>query len=71
MTGVQTCALPICHPIVLDLSLLEELRGIKEETLGVKAVVQRHPEATQRVAVDNPEVLLDLNTPEQYQAALN
>ena len=58
------------HPIVLDLSLLEELRGIKEETLGVKAVVQRHPKATQRVEVDIPEVLLDLNTPEQYQAAL-
>ena len=58
------------HPIVLDLSLLDELRGIKEETLGVKAVVQRHPEATQRVEVDNPDVLVDLNTQEQYQAAL-
>jgi len=32
--------------------------------------VRRHQEATQRVPVENPEVLWDLNTPEQYAAAL-
>ena len=58
------------HPIILDASLLDELREIDEETLGVKAVVRRHPEATRRVDLATPEVLWDLNTPEEYQAAL-
>jgi molybdenum cofactor cytidylyltransferase len=57
------------HPLVLDSSLLNELRSISEETLGLKAVVRRHQRGSQRVEMDTPEVLLDLNTPEQYQAA--
>ncbi len=57
------------HPIILDLSLLQELRSIDEETQGLRAVVQRHQDSTQRVEVPYPEVLWDLNTPEEYQAA--
>lgn len=58
------------HPIVLDSSLLGELLSIDEETLGIKAVVQRNLALTRRVEMDTPEVLWDLNTPEEYQAAL-
>ena len=58
------------HPILLDASLLGELLQIDEETLGVKAVVRRHQDSTARVAMDGPEVLWDLNTPEQYEEAL-
>ena len=58
------------HPIVVDSALLEELKSIDEESLGVKAVVRRHQEATLLVEMDTPEVLWDLNTPEQYQAAI-
>ena len=58
------------HPIVVDSALLEELKSIDEESLGMKAVVRRHQEATLLVEMDTPEVLWDLNTPEQYQAAL-
>ena len=58
------------HPIILSPSLINELRAIDEETLGVKAVVQRHQQSTVRVEMETPEVLLDLNTPEEYQAAL-
>lgn len=57
------------HPLVLDSSLLDELRSIKEETLGLLAVVRRHQKETQRVEMETAEVLLDLNTPEQYKAA--
>ena len=57
------------HPIVLDSSLLDELRSIDEETLGVKAVVRRHSARAQRVEMETPEVLWDFNTPEQYRAA--
>ena len=57
------------HPILLDSSLLEELLSIKEETQGIKAVTQRHGGSTQRVDLGTPEVLLDLNTPGEYERA--
>ncbi len=58
------------HPIVLSADLLDELLAIGEESQGIKAVVRRRPEAVHRIPLDNPEILLDLNTPEQYRAAL-
>ena len=58
------------HPIVLSSALLPELLVIDEESQGIKAVVRRRPQAVQRVSLDNPEILLDLNTPEQYAAAV-
>ena len=57
------------HPIILDPALLEELLSIEEATQGMKAVVQRHWDRTQKVEMDQPEVLWDLNTPEQYRQA--
>lgn len=59
------------HPILVDGSLLQEMLSIEEESQGMKEVVQRHAERTQRVEMDTPEVLWDLNTPEQYQAVLD
>jgi CTP:molybdopterin cytidylyltransferase MocA len=50
---------------------LDELRGIDEETFGIKAVLQRHLEDTRRVVMDSPEVLWDLNTPEEYQKVVS
>ena len=58
------------HPIIFDGSLLSELERISEENQGIREVVQRYQENVQRVEVDSPEVLWDLNTPEQYRAAL-
>ncbi len=58
------------HPVVLSASLIPEMAEITEETLGLKAVVKRHAADTQRVEVDLPEVLLDLNTPLEYERAL-
>ena len=58
------------HPIILSPALLDDLRRIDEESFGIKAVVQRHIEGTRRVEMDSPEVLWDLNTPEEYQRVL-
>ena len=58
------------HPIVLSATLLPELLDIDEESQGIKAVVRRRLESVNRVPLDNPEILLDLNTPEQYRAAV-
>ena len=58
------------HPIIVDSTLLEDLRSITEESLGIKAIVRSHLSRTQRTDMGTPEVLWDLNTPEQYQQAL-
>ncbi len=58
------------HPIALDPTLLPELCSIVEENFGVKAVVQAHADSTNRTEMPTAEVLWDLNTPEEYQAAL-
>ena len=58
------------HPLVISTLLLAELMEISEDTRGIKAVVRRHAAETQRVEIDAPEILLDLNTPEDYHRAL-
>ena len=58
------------HPIVLSASLMDELMDVSEETRGIKAVVRRHEDQVLRVELGSPEVLLDLNTPEDYQRAV-
>ena len=45
-------------------------RTFREETQGIREVVRRHSEGTLRVELGTEEVLWDLNTPEQYRAAL-
>lgn len=55
------------HPVVVDGSLLPELREAREETLGLRAIVERHP--VREVTFDSAVVLLDVNTPEEYEEA--
>ena len=58
------------HPILISAGLLPEMAVIEEETKGLLAVVRRHADATERFEMDDPSVLWDLNTPEQYEQAL-
>ena len=58
------------HPIIFDGSLLPQLLEIAEASQGIRAVVRKHEARIQRVEMDTQEVLWDLNTPEQYQAAV-
>ena len=58
------------HPIILSRSLYAELLDISELTQGMRAVTERHRGETQRVELRAPELLWDVNTPEQYQAAV-
>lgn len=58
------------HPVAISSSLLSELTDITEETEGMKAVMRRHTAQTHRLELGNPDLLLDLNTPEDYQRAL-
>jgi len=59
------------HPILLASDLLPEIENIEEESQGLKAVTLRHGESTFRVDLATPEVLWDLNTPEDYQEAVS
>jgi molybdenum cofactor cytidylyltransferase len=58
------------HPILLDGSLLGELREVKEDTLGLRAVIDRHVDRAVSVPLANDTVNVDLNTPTEYEAAL-
>lgn len=57
------------HPPLLDGSLLPELRQVDEETQGLRAVIQRHNDDVRELAFETAVVLLDLNRPQDYQAA--
>jgi len=58
------------HPVVLDGALLPELREADEATQGLRAVLGRHAAEVREVPFDAATVLLDLNTPEDYQRAI-
>ncbi len=58
------------HPIIFHPSMVPEVMEIEEGDQGLKALVRKHEDRTLRLETDNPEVLFDLNTAEDYQAAL-
>lgn len=54
------------HPIVVSGRLLHELAAVEERTLGLRAVLDRHP--PHRVSMDDePVVALDLDTPDTLE----
>ena len=58
------------HPVVFAAPLLPELSRISEQRQGVREVYEAHRDDVHRVEIDDPVVRLDLNTPEDYTAAL-
>ena len=58
------------HPIIFRRSLIPELLDVTEEREGIREVVSRHMDKLQRVELGDPMVRLDLNTMEDYEAAL-
>jgi molybdenum cofactor cytidylyltransferase len=58
------------HPVLLAGGLLPELRAVSEETLGLRAVREAHAPELVELPVEDPLVLLDLNTPAEYEASL-
>ena len=57
------------HPLVFSTRLRNELEAISEERQGIRDVFRAHRSEVNEVAIDNPIVHLDLNTPETYEAA--
>ena len=68
---IPTCGGKGGHPIVTSRRLYPEMIAITEATQGMRALTERHRQRTQRVELGTPELLWDVNTPEQYEAAQN
>jgi molybdenum cofactor cytidylyltransferase len=58
------------HPVVLPGALLPELRSATESQRGLRGVLEAHEAEIIEVAIDDPAVVLDINTPEDYERAL-
>jgi molybdenum cofactor cytidylyltransferase len=59
------------HPILLDGSLVQELREVDEATLGLRAVIDRHLDRAVSLVIANNTINVDLNTPADYETAKN
>ncbi|MDP3767993.1 MAG: NTP transferase domain-containing protein, partial [Dehalococcoidia bacterium] len=59
------------HPVVVAGALLPELRNASEEELGLRGVLAAHEDAVLEVHLASPLVLVDINTPEDYERALS
>lgn len=55
------------HPILFDKSLFKEIMEISEETMGLKAVVNRHRQLIRKVEVGSDEVLIDIDSEEDFK----
>jgi molybdenum cofactor cytidylyltransferase len=58
------------HPILFDRRLFNELMEIREETMGLKAVVKKYKEVIKKVEVGSEEVLIDIDTEEDLKKHL-
>lgn len=59
------------HPLLFDIAILDQLSNISEEREGVREVMKRYETKMNRAYFDNPVIRLDLNTPDDYEAALS
>jgi molybdenum cofactor cytidylyltransferase len=57
------------HPIILKSSYLNELKLIQESTLGLKQLILDNMDDMDEYFQDNEEILIDMNTEEEYEAA--
>lgn len=55
------------HPPLFHGSLLPELLGVSEATEGLRRVVRRIPERVLEMPWERSEILLNLNTPAEYE----
>ncbi|MDH3456915.1 MAG: nucleotidyltransferase family protein [Gemmatimonadota bacterium] len=57
------------HPVLFGRAVFEELRQAPDDQ-GARSVVRADPSRVAFVAVDDPAILEDINTPEDYKALL-
>jgi len=57
------------HPVAFGPALRDELLAIREETQGLRSVLQGHADEVEVVDTGSPLALVNLNTPEDYEDA--
>jgi molybdenum cofactor cytidylyltransferase len=57
------------HPLVLHSRRREEIAALEPE-VGLRQLMQRHPDEIRHVGVPEEDVLLDMDTPEDYRNRL-
>lgn len=57
------------HPVVVSLKLMNELMAVTEARKGLKSVMHYHSREITLLEMETDEVLLDLNTPQDYKIA--
>jgi len=67
--GVPVCQGYRGHPAIFRRPVVSELMALKEDEPAY-AVVRKDPARVSEIAVDDPGVITKLNTPEDYQRAL-
>jgi molybdenum cofactor cytidylyltransferase len=55
------------HPILFDRCLFDEIMEINEETMGLKAVLNRRGDVIKKVEVGSNEVLIDVDSEEDLK----
>ncbi|BAZ52892.1 hypothetical protein NIES4103_55570 [Nostoc sp. NIES-4103] len=60
----------IGHPLLFANDMRSHLLNIREETLGLRQIIKDFYPLIHKVEFQNPDVLLDINTPEIYQQQL-
>jgi molybdenum cofactor cytidylyltransferase len=56
------------HPLLVDLRFRAEIEGL-DPAVGLRGLLDLHPESVLRVPLEEEGVVLDLDTPADYQAA--
>lgn len=56
------------HPLLLDLKYRREVEGLSAD-VGLRGLLQKHPEDVREVRVSSPEILRDIDSPEDYREA--
>ncbi len=58
------------HPILLTGGLVREAANVREEERGLKGLIARHGESVTYLDVDDPGVVLDIDSPEDLRRAV-
>jgi len=54
------------HPILIDVKYTEKILNLSPD-IGLRRLIHAHPDDILEVPVDNPNVLKDIDTPEDYK----
>ena len=57
------------HPILIDMKYKTEIRRVSPN-IGLRALVHNHPQDVMEVEVDAPQILKDIDKPEDYMREL-